>query len=66
MKKPLASVSRNVLLVIVSSSHWPVSVLTVGLSILEISVNFRLTFGRSHWENSMMKPFARCQDLCCW
>ena len=54
--KPLTSVSRTVFLVIVSTSHWPASVLTVGLRISEISMDFRYNFGRSNWQDSLMKP----------
>ena len=46
------------LLVIESSSHRSASVLTVGLRIPEISMDFRHNFGRSHWQDSMMKPLA--------
>ena len=58
MMKLLASVSRTVLLVIVSSSHWLVSVLTVGLRIPQISMDFRHNFGRIHWQDSVMKLLA--------
>ena len=58
MMKPLASVSRTVLFVVVSSSLWPASVLTVGLRISEISMDFRHNFGRIHWQDSMMKLLA--------
>ena len=56
--KTMASVSRTVLLVIVSGRHWPDSVLTVFMRIPEISMDFRYICGRGHWQNSMMKALA--------
>ena len=58
MMKPLGSVSRTVLLMVASSSHWPASVLTMGLRIREISMDFRHNFGRGHWQDSVMKPMT--------